>query len=115
MDFSFEVQATDGRARAGVFRTPRGAVETPVFMPVGTLASVKSLDPDDLRAMHAQIILANAYHLHLRPTDELVRQMGGGVVEQRHRGRGLLQVAYRRLGSTLYPRIGHADRDESRG
>ncbi len=77
MDFSFEVQATDGRARAGVFRTPRGVVETPVFMPVGTLASVKSLDPDDLRAMHAQIILANAYHLHLRPTDELVRQMGG--------------------------------------
>ena len=77
MDFAFDLQATDGRARAGVFRTSRGAVETPVFMPVGTLASVKSLDPDDLQAMHAQIILANAYHLHLRPTDELVRQMGG--------------------------------------
>jgi queuine tRNA-ribosyltransferase len=60
-----------------VFHTPRGAIETPVFMPVGTLATVKALDPDDLRAMHAQIILSNAYHLHLRPGDELVRRMGG--------------------------------------
>lgn len=77
MSFSFDVVATQGRARAGVFRTPRGAVETPVFMPVGTLATVKALDPDDLHAMHAQIILANAYHLHLRPGDELIRRMGG--------------------------------------
>jgi len=75
--FSFEIGATQGRARAGVFRTPRGAIETPVFMPVGTLATVKALEPDDLRAMHAQIILSNAYHLHLRPGDELVRRMGG--------------------------------------
>ena len=77
MSFEFDILATDGRARAGVFDTPRGAVETPVFMPVGTLASVKALDPDELRAMHAQIILANAYHLHLRPGDELVRRLGG--------------------------------------
>ncbi|MBI1809921.1 MAG: tRNA guanosine(34) transglycosylase Tgt [Gemmatimonadetes bacterium] len=77
MTFSFDVQHTEGRARAGLFRTPRGAVETPVFMPVGTLASVKALDPDDLRAMHAQIILANAYHLHLRPGDDIVRRLGG--------------------------------------
>ena len=76
-EFRFDVLATDGRARAGVFHTPRGVVETPVFMPVGTLASVKALDPDDLRAMHAQMILANAYHLHLRPGDELVRDLGG--------------------------------------
>jgi queuine tRNA-ribosyltransferase len=75
--FSFDVQATAGRARAGIFRTPRGAIETPVFMPVGTLATVKALDPDDLRAMHAQIILANAYHLHLRPGDDTVRALGG--------------------------------------
>ena len=77
MSFSFDVQATAGRARAGLFRTPRGAIETPVFMPVGTLATVKALDPDDLRAMHAQIILANAYHLHLRPGDDTVRALGG--------------------------------------
>lgn len=75
--FSFDVLATDGRARAGEFRTPRGVVETPVFMPVGTLATVKALDPDDLRGMHAQMILANAYHLHLRPGDEVVRDLGG--------------------------------------
>ena len=77
MSFKFEIGATQGRARAGVFHTPRGSVETPVFMPVGTLATVKALDPEDLRAMHAQIILSNAYHLHLRPGDELVKRMGG--------------------------------------
>ena len=75
--FGFEIAATTGRARAGVFHTPRGAVETPVFMPVGTLATVKALDPHDLRAMHVQILLSNAYHLHLRPGDTLVRDLGG--------------------------------------
>ena len=75
--FSYEIHATEGRARAGSFRTPRGVVETPLFMPVGTLATVKALDPDDLLAMNAQMILANAYHLHLRPGDELVRSLGG--------------------------------------
>jgi queuine tRNA-ribosyltransferase len=76
-DFGFTIDATSGRARAGTFVTPRGAIETPVFMPVGTLATVKAMGPDDLTAMHAQIILANAYHLHLRPTDALVKTMGG--------------------------------------
>ena len=75
--FSFERLATDGHARAARFTTPHGVVETPIFMPVGTLATVKALDPDDLRAAGAQMILANAYHLHLRPGDELVRDMGG--------------------------------------
>jgi len=75
--FAFDMIATDGRARAGLFRTPRGAVETPVFMPVGTQATVKAIDPGELRAMHAQMILANAYHLHLRPGDTLVRDLGG--------------------------------------
>ena len=75
--FSFTVRATSGAARAGVFVTPHGAVETPAFMPVGTLATVKTLDPRDLREMGAQMILANAYHLHLRPGEELVREMGG--------------------------------------
>jgi queuine tRNA-ribosyltransferase len=75
--FSFDVHAECGRARAGEFRTPHGAVETPVFMPVGTLATVKALEPADLRSMHAQMILSNAYHLHLRPGDETVRALGG--------------------------------------
>jgi queuine tRNA-ribosyltransferase len=75
--FRFEVLATEGQARAGAFRTPHGTVETPAFMPVGTLASVKAIDPGELRTMRAQIILANAYHLHLRPGDTLVRDLGG--------------------------------------
>src|SRR5450830_1248871 len=75
--FSYEIHAREGRARAGSFRTPRGVVETPLFMPVGTLATVKALDPDELLGMNAQMILANAYHLHLRPGDELVRSLGG--------------------------------------
>jgi queuine tRNA-ribosyltransferase len=75
--FAFTITASNGRARTGVFHTPHGAVETPAFMPVGTLATVKALDPAELRAMHAEMILANAYHLHLRPGDELVREMGG--------------------------------------
>jgi queuine tRNA-ribosyltransferase len=77
MTFRFEVEVTDGRARRGTFTTPHGTVETPMFMPVGTLATVKALDPDDLTAAGAQMILANAYHLHLRPGDELVRDLGG--------------------------------------
>src|SRR5438045_9741212 len=77
MSFSFQIAATAGAARAGVFATPHGTVETPAFMPVGTLATVKALDPDDLLEMGAAMILGNAYHLHLRPGDEVVREMGG--------------------------------------
>jgi len=77
MSFSFRIDATAGAARAGVFSTPHGPVETPAFMPVGTLATVKALDPDDLVKMGASMILSNAYHLHLRPGDEVVREMGG--------------------------------------
>ncbi|MHB1298890.1 MAG: tRNA-guanine transglycosylase, partial [Gemmatimonadaceae bacterium] len=76
-DFRFAIEATEDRARAGTFTTPRGTVETPAFMPVGTLATVKALDPEELRAMGAQMILANAYHLHLRPGDDIVRDIGG--------------------------------------
>jgi len=75
--FDFNLATTDGAARAGTFTTPHGVVETPQFMPVGTLASVKALDPDDLTRLGATMILANAYHLHLRPTDDTVRTMGG--------------------------------------
>jgi queuine tRNA-ribosyltransferase len=76
-DFSFAIHHTDGRARSGTFTTPHGVVETPMFMPVGTLATVKALDPQDLVQTGASMILANAYHLHLRPTDALIRELGG--------------------------------------
>jgi queuine tRNA-ribosyltransferase len=77
MSFSFSIQNTLGSARTGVFTTPHGPVETPTFMPVGTLATVKAIDPVDLVQMGATMILGNAYHLHLRPGDDVVRQMGG--------------------------------------
>ena len=77
MSFAFTIDARAGRARTGRFTTPHGDVETPAFMPVGTQATVKSLDPDDLRTLGASMILANAYHLHLRPSDELIRELGG--------------------------------------
>ncbi len=75
--FTFTVAHAAGRARAGTFVTPHGPVATPAFMPVGTLASVKGLDPDDLHALGASMVLANAYHLHLRPGDDVVRALGG--------------------------------------
>jgi queuine tRNA-ribosyltransferase len=75
--FGFQVLARDGRARAGLLQTPHGEVATPVFMPVGTQATVKALTPDQVNATGASLILANTYHLHLRPGDEIVAQMGG--------------------------------------
>jgi len=75
--FTFEVIATDGDARAGVFHTPHGDIPTPVFAPVGTQATVKSIMPRDLKSIPAPLILANTYHLHLRPSSELVKEMGG--------------------------------------
>ncbi len=75
--FDFTVVQQTGEARAGTFVTPHGAVETPAFMAVGTAATVKALDPLDLHEMGAQMILGNAYHLHLRPTDEVIREFGG--------------------------------------
>src|SRR3954466_7407157 len=89
MCFTFEIAATLGSARAAVFTTPHGPVETPAFMPVGTLATVKALDPDDLVRMGASMILGNAYHLHLRPRDEVVRDLGG-LHEFMHWGRPIL-------------------------
>ncbi len=77
MSFDFTLETTTGAARAGLFATPHGVVQSPAFMAVGTLATVKALDPDDLRAMDAQMILANAYHLYLRPGDAVVRSLGG--------------------------------------
>jgi queuine tRNA-ribosyltransferase len=73
----FEVTHTDGAARRGKLLLPHGEVDTPQFMPVGTVASVKAIAPDDLHAMGAQIVLANTYHLLLRPGPELVAELGG--------------------------------------
>ena len=74
---TFELLARDGRARRGRLTTPHGAVETPAFMPVGTVGAVKSLTPDDLQAVGAQMVLANTYHLFLRPGHRLVAELGG--------------------------------------
>lgn len=76
-DFSFELKATDGRARAGFFHTPHGPIPTPVFAPVGTQATVKAVSPRDLRDLQATLILANTYHLMLRPGDALIGRLGG--------------------------------------
>ena len=73
----FTIEHTDGAARAGVLRTAHGVIPTPIFMPVGTVGSVKALAPDDLAAIGAPIILGNTYHLYLRPGDELVHRRGG--------------------------------------
>ena len=73
----FVVTATDGAARAGILRTAHGDVPTPAFMPVGTKATVKTLDPDELRGLGARIVLGNTYHLHFRPGDELIAELGG--------------------------------------
>ena len=75
--FGFEVTHRDGAARAGILRTPHGVVETPVFMPVGTRAAVKGVTHRDLADVGAQIVLANTYHLYLRPGDDLIARLGG--------------------------------------
>ncbi len=75
--FSFEILSTADRSRWGVIKTAHGLVHTPVFMPVGTVGSVKALSPQDLREAGAELILGNTYHLHLRPGEEVVEQMGG--------------------------------------
>jgi queuine tRNA-ribosyltransferase len=74
---TFRVTAADGRARAGVLTTAHGAVPTPAFMPVGTKATVKGVDPEELRGLGATIILSNSYHLHFRPGAQLIAELGG--------------------------------------
>jgi queuine tRNA-ribosyltransferase len=75
--FEYHLVANQGRARAGVFTTPHGDLQTPVFAPVGTQAAVKALTPGQVDELGASLVLANTYHLYLRPGDELVRKMGG--------------------------------------
>jgi queuine tRNA-ribosyltransferase len=73
----FALVGTDGAARAGVLRTRHGDLSTPAFMPVGTKATVKSVDPDELRSLGAEIVLCNTYHLHFRPGAETIASLGG--------------------------------------
>jgi queuine tRNA-ribosyltransferase len=75
--FEFTVDATSGAARAGRLTLPHGIVETPVFMPVGTQGTVRALSPNDLRAVGATLVLANTYHLHVRPGEQTIAQLGG--------------------------------------
>ena len=75
--FSFERLGSSGASRRGRFHTAHGAVDTPAFMPVGTQATVKAMTPETLLTLGAQIILANTYHLHMRPGEEIIEAMGG--------------------------------------
>jgi queuine tRNA-ribosyltransferase len=75
--FDFQLAATSGSARAGVWHLPHGDVQTPCFMPVGTQGTVRALSPSDLEACGASLVLANTYHLYVRPGEEVVAKLGG--------------------------------------
>lgn len=77
MNFSFTVEAENGAARAGRMQTPHGEALTPMFMPVGTRATIKTLSTEDIESIHPQVVLANTYHLFLRPGHKLVSELGG--------------------------------------
>ena len=74
----YELIAEDGRAKSGRFHTPHGVIETPVFMNVGTVAAIKgAVSAEDLTTIGTGVLLCNTYHLHVRPGDEIVKQLGG--------------------------------------
>ncbi len=75
--FSFKLLAKHRAARTGEIITPHGSIHTPSFIPVGTLATVKGISVDDLRRIGSQVIIANTYHLHLQPGEDLIEKMGG--------------------------------------
>ena len=75
--FAFTVSASSGAARTGTLRLPHGLIETPVFMPVGTQGTVRALSPKDLKAAGASLVLANTYHLHVRPGEQVIEKLGG--------------------------------------
>src|SRR5580704_15744719 len=75
--FHFQLHASDGAARNGMIHTPRGEIRTPAFMPVGTAATVKAMLPEQVRETGADIVLANTYHLMLRPSAERIARLGG--------------------------------------
>ena len=75
--YELVAQDPETHARAGIIHTPHGDIKTPVYMPVGTRASVKAVLPEALREHNVQILLSNTYHLHLKPGEEIVRKAGG--------------------------------------
>jgi queuine tRNA-ribosyltransferase len=75
--FNFKISSTDKNARAGIIKTNHGEIKTPVFMPCGTKATVKTLDREDLNKLNVQILLGNTYHLYLRPGEKLIKKLGG--------------------------------------
>lgn len=75
--FEFKITARDGSARAGRLETPHGAIETPSFVAVGTQGTVKAVSPEELREIGVQVIIANTYHLHLQPGEDLIEKLGG--------------------------------------
>ena len=75
--FEFNVRGTQGAARAGTLTLPHGEVQTPAFMPVGTKGTVKTVDPDELHALGTPILLGNSYHLHFRPGEQVIAELGG--------------------------------------
>jgi queuine tRNA-ribosyltransferase len=77
LSFGFDLQKTDGSARAGLIHTDHGVIETPVFLPIGTQGAVKSIEPRELDEIGAEIVLGNTYHLSLRPGEEILKQAGG--------------------------------------
>src|SRR5258708_4123546 len=77
MEFKIEKKIKDGLGRAGIIMTSHGVIHTPVFVPVGTKATVKALTPEEVEALGAEVVLGNTYHLYLEPGDELVKNAGG--------------------------------------
>ena len=79
MAIKFELlkESKDSKARLGKLHTPHGVIETPIFMPVGTRATVKTMTPEEVKDLGAQIILSNTYHLYLKPGHELIKEAGG--------------------------------------
>ena len=77
MKFTVTHTSSDTKARRGVLETEHGTIQTPIFMPVGTQATVKTMTPEDLESMSAQIILSNTYHLFLRPGTDIIEKAGG--------------------------------------
>ena len=129
--FRFELEHVDRKtgARLGKLYTPHGVIQTPIYMPVGTQATVKAMLPRDLADIRAQIILSNTYHLYLRPGSKLVKEAGGlhsfmqwnrpiltdsGGFQprenQRHpRGRRAVPLAHRRQQTPVHAGIGHGN------
>ncbi|HPX63655.1 MAG TPA: tRNA-guanine transglycosylase, partial [Candidatus Syntrophosphaera thermopropionivorans] len=75
--FKFQLEKVSNKARAATITTSHGKIKTPVFMPVGTVGTVKAMSPEELEKCHTQIILGNTYHLYMRPGYELIQQAGG--------------------------------------